>query len=293
MTAVVPFWGCMIPLRYPHIEMAARKVFANLDFELVEDLPFTCCPDPIYFKARSQLDWLTAAARNLAVAESSGLPLLTVCSGCTSTLKEVRFLLNENPDLLDKVNERLKKVDRVYEGRGMVEHAVVYLRDVYGYDRIRSTISNSLSGLKVAIHYGCHLLKPSQIMHVDDADYQEIMSDLVRLTGAVAVRHEEQLLCCGKGCLDDLIPARMTSDIFDSVKDAGADCLGLICPTCFSSFDVGQRIIERKLGKKHEVPVIYYFQLLGLAQGLTLKDVGLDQHRISVHKLFEPDRMMG
>lgn len=286
MTKVVPFWGCMIPLRYPHIEMATRKVFDALGLELVEDLPFTCCPDPIYFKARDEFEWLLIAARNLAVAEERGLPVITVCSGCTSTLKEARFLLNEDENLKDRVNDRLKKIDREYKGTVEVEHAVVYLRDTLGYDAVRATIQKPIANLRVAIHYGCHLLKPSQVMGVDDADYPAIMADLVALTGATPVRHEEQLLCCGRGCMDDLIPYQMTSDVFDSVKRAEADCLGLICPTCFSSFDLGQRIIERKLGKKHEIPVIYYFQLLGIAQGLTPEDVGLNQHRITFNGLF-------
>ncbi len=286
MTAVVPFWGCMIPLRYPHIERAARLVFNELGMELVEDLPFTCCPDPIFFKARDEFDWLTVAARNLALAEERGLPLLTVCSGCTSTLKEARYLLNEDEKLRSKVNARLSQVGREYQGTVQVDHAVVFIRDQLGYDAVEATITSPIENLNVAIHYGCHLLKPSQVMAVDDADYPSLMSELVSLTGATPVQHEEQLLCCGKGCIDDIVPYQMTSDIFDSVKSAEADCLGLICPTCFSSFDLGQKIIERKLGKKHEIPVIYYFQLLGLAQGMTPEDVGLDQHRIAFDGLL-------
>jgi heterodisulfide reductase subunit B len=276
----------MIPLRYPHIEMAIRKSFKNLGLEIVEGFPFTCCPDPIYFKARDEIKWLTIAARNLAIAEETGLPVLTVCSGCTSTLKEVRFKLNESDELKDTINAELKIINREYKGTVMVEHAVVYMRDTLGYDVVKATIKNPIENLRVAIHYGCHLLKPSQVMHVDDADYPGILTDLVAITGATPVRHQEQLLCCGKGCIDELIPYEMTSDIFDSVKESKADCLGLICPTCFSSFDLGQIIIARKLGKKHEIPVIYYFQLLGLAQGLSPEEVGLDQHRISLERIL-------
>ena len=286
MTAVVPFWGCMIPLRYPHIESAARQVFSKLGIDLVEDIPFTCCPDPIFFKARDEFEWLLIAARNLALAEERGLPLITICSGCTSTLKEARFLLNEDEALRSRINEQLGQVGREYQGSVQVEHAVVFIRDQLGYDTVKATITNPFENLKVAIHYGCHLLKPSQVMTVDDADYPSIMADLVSLTGATPVGHEQQLLCCGKGCIDDLIPLQMTSDIFESVKTVDADCLGLVCPTCFSSFDLGQKIIERKLGKKHDIPVIYYFQLLGLAQGMTSEEVGLDQHRIAFDGLL-------
>ena len=37
-----------------------------------------------------------------------------------------------------------------------------------GYEKIRESVVRPLEGLKVAIHYGCHLLKPSRIMKVDD-----------------------------------------------------------------------------------------------------------------------------
>ena len=69
---VIPFWGCMMPLKYPQMELAIRKTLPNLGIELVDIEGFTCCPDPIYFKARDKVKWLTIAARNLAVAEEAG-----------------------------------------------------------------------------------------------------------------------------------------------------------------------------------------------------------------------------
>ena len=48
---VIPFWGCMIALKYPQMEKAVRYSLENLGVELVEEPRFSCCPDPIYFKA--------------------------------------------------------------------------------------------------------------------------------------------------------------------------------------------------------------------------------------------------
>jgi len=283
----VPFWGCMIPLKYPQMELALRKTLPTIGIELVDVEGFTCCPDPIYFKARDKLQWLTIAARNLAVAEQKGLPVITMCSGCTSTLKEAKFLLDEDSDLKEKVNARLKRIGRRYEGRVTVKHAVTLIRDELGIERVAASVKNGLGGLKVAIHYGCHLLKPSQIMGVDDADYPSIMEELVEATGAIPVTHSQKLLCCGKGCMEADLPLQMVFDIFSSIEESGADCMGLICPTCFSSFDLGQIIIARQMKKEFDIPVIYYFQLLGLAQGLAPEAVGLHLHRVKVDKLME------
>jgi heterodisulfide reductase subunit B len=284
---VVPFWGCMMPLKYPQMELAIRRTFPGLGIELVEVEGFTCCPDPIYFKACDKVDWLTIAARNLAVAEATNLPLITMCSGCISTLKEAQFLMAEDAGLREEVNRRLKRVNREYHGRAQVKHAVVMIRDDLGLDVIVRSVKKPLTGLKVGIHYGCHLLKPSQIMHVDDPDYPSILDDFVTALGATPIEQKERLLCCGKGCMSDEIPLSMTESIFSAIEESGADCMGLICPTCFSSFDLGQIMLARKRGKEYNIPVIYLFQLIGLAQGLKPEDVGLHMHRVKVDKVLE------
>jgi len=40
------FLGCMIPLRHPQIELAARKSLAALGVKLNDIEGFTCCPEP-------------------------------------------------------------------------------------------------------------------------------------------------------------------------------------------------------------------------------------------------------
>jgi len=284
---VAPFWGCMIPVKYPQMELSVRKTMERIGVELIELDGFTCCPDPIYFKARNKIQWLTIAARNLCIAEEAGLDVITMCSGCTSTLQEARFILAEDEEIKNKVNEKLKKIGKEYKGKVNVKHIVVMLRDDIGIERIKKSIVRPLTGINVGIHYGCHLLKPSQIMHIDDADYPSLLENLVQALGATPLTHTEKLLCCGKGCMDDEMPLHMTYEIFDSMESVGADCMGLICPTCFNSFDMGQILISRKMNKEFDLPVIYFCQLLGLAQGLAPEEVGLHLHRIKIDKILD------
>ena len=287
---IIPFWGCMIPLKYPQMELAIRKTMPNLGIELVDIEGFTCCPDPIYFKAKDMRKWLVIAARNLAVAEEKELDIVTVCSGCTATLKEASYLLNEDEKLKKDINKELKKIGREYKGIVKVKHAIQLIRDDIGLEAVEKSVKRHLKNLNVAIHYGCHLLKPSQIMGVDDADYPSILENFTSILGATPINHQKKLLCCGKGCLDSEIPMNMVYDIFSSIEDAKGDCMGLICPTCFSSFDLGQVMIARTKGKEFNIPVIYFFQLLGLAQGYTPEEVGLHMHRVKVDALMEKIR---
>jgi heterodisulfide reductase subunit B len=161
----IPFFGCMMTTKYPWFEASVRKTVARVGMELVDVDGFTCCPDPIYFQARNKMDWYTVAARNLTLAEDLGHDIITTCSGCTATLSEVR----------------LKKIGREFKGSINVWHAVKVLRDDFGMDRIEATVKRPLEGLKVAVHYGCHLLKPSRVMRVDDPDHPTILENMWRI----------------------------------------------------------------------------------------------------------------
>jgi heterodisulfide reductase subunit B len=283
----IPFFGCMMTTKYPWFEAAARLSLANVGVELVDVEGFTCCPDPIYFQARDKMEWYTVAARNLSLAEDLGHDIVTTCSGCTATLSEVNLALKEDEGLREKVNGRLKKIGREFKGSIDVRHAVTILRDDFGYDRVAETVTRPLDGLRVAVHYGCHLLKPSRVMRVDDPDRPTILDRLIAATGAEPVSHEMTLLCCGRACITDSIPDTMVADILDTIKSHEADCMGLICPTCFDEFDLGQIVLGRKLGRTFNVPIVYYFQLLGIAQGMDPKEVGLHMHKVKVDRMFD------
>lgn len=273
------FPGCLIPVMYPGMEFAIRKTLFNLDIDVVDLEGASCCPDPIYFKSKDKLSWLSVAARNLSLAEDKGLEIFTNCSGCTASLSETFHHLAEDADLKAQVNERLKKIGREYKGTTRVRHIVALMRDIVGYERIRESIVRPLEGLKVAIHYGCHLLKPSHIMGVDDPDNPTVMEDLVRTLGGIPVRHSNWYLCCGKACQKEGVPMDMMHDLFSSVKKEDVDLLCVICPTCFNQFDFGQAKVAKQFDEELAIPPVYFFQLLAFAQGVPYDDLGFKRQR--------------
>jgi heterodisulfide reductase subunit B len=273
------FPGCLIPARHPAMEFAIRETLPKLGVEIVDLEGASCCPDPIYFKSKDKVAWLTVAARNLTLAEDLGLDIFTNCSGCTATLSETYHLLHDDDDLRDQVNERLGRIGREYKGTSRVRHIATLVRDEVGYDIVRESVVRPLEGLKVAIHYGCHLLKPSRIMNVDNPDNPEVMERLVEALGASPVRHRNWYLCCGKACQDDDIPNQMMHDLLATVNDEQADLLGMICPTCFGQFDHGQMKVAKLYEEDFHTPPIYYFQLLAFAQGVPLDKLGFERQR--------------
>ena len=283
------FPGCLIPARHPAMEFAIRETLPRLGIEVVDLEGASCCPDPIYFKSRDKLDWLALAARNLCLAEEKGLDLFTNCSGCTATLSETYHLLAEDEALREKVNGRLARIGKRYRGTSRVRHVATLLRDEVGFDAVEQTVSRPLEGLKIAIHYGCHLLKPSRIMQVDNPDDPKVMEDAVTAIGATPVRHRNWYLCCGKACQNEDVPMEMMHDLLSTVHDEQADILGMICPTCFGQFDHGQMKVSRRYHEDFATPPVYYFQLLAFAQGIPYDKLGFDRQRFKpeVLKRFE------
>lgn len=273
------FPGCLIPARHPAMEFAIRHTLSRLDIEVVDLEGTSCCPDPIYFKSKDKIAWLAVAARNLTLAEEKDLDVFTNCSGCTATLSETYHLL-QDPSLRARVNERLARIGREYRGTSRVRHIATLVRDDVGYDAIRFSVSRPLSGLKVAIHYGCHLLKPSRIMNVDDPNDPEVLEKLIEAVGATPVRHRNWYLCCGKASQKQSVPDNMMHDLLGTVNDAKADIMALICPTCYGQFDHGQMRVAKMFGEDRHTPPVYYFQLLAFAQGVPYEQLGFERQRL-------------
>lgn len=273
------FAGCTIPIMLPHLEAASRKVLPRLGIEAV-DLPFTCCPTTTV-REIDDTAWLTMAARNLAAAEAKGLDILTLCNGCTQSLKEARHLLGDNKRR-EAVNGRLAEIGMEYRGEATVSHFASVLYEMK--DRLPSLVSGRLAGVRVASHPGCHLIRPSEIMDFDDPERPTKYDELIEAIGAIPVDYPNKTLCCGFRLFEIDRPASATviMDKIEAMSLAGADLLTTGCPSCFQQFDRNQIIAQRADGRGVSLAVLFFTQLLGLALGFSAEEMGLGQHRVKV-----------
>ncbi|MHA1593696.1 MAG: CoB--CoM heterodisulfide reductase subunit B [Candidatus Baldrarchaeia archaeon] len=286
------FLGCMIPLRLPNLEYATRNVLAEFGVELVDMREATCCPDPIGIRNMDYLTWLAIAARNLAVADEMGLDILTLCNGCYETLKTAYVTLTEDAEMREKINEILAKANREFKGKAKVKHLLeVFYHDI-GLQKIREMVKRPLEGLKVAAHYGCHILRPSEILKFDDPENPRKLDELVEALGATPQQYEMKTLCCGAGLRNVMseYSIRMAREKLVRVKEAGADCMVVACPFCFIQYDMGQFEIRRLTKERFDIPVFYFSELLGYAIGLSPRELGLGMHRVKVDRVLKKIR---
>ncbi len=282
------FPGCLAPVMGRQFELSARKVAKKLGVELMDMKDFACCGFPI--RSVDQETALLLTARNLSVAEAAGLDICTICTGCASTLAEASKELMHNDRLREKVNEKLQKIGRAYEGDVKVKHFVRILYEDVGPEKIKSQVMKSLEGLKLASHYGCHYLKPSEVFDkFEDPEFPKTLDTLISVLGAETVEYEDKTQCCGGVILDvdDKIALALAQKKLDHVKAGGADAMVLMCPLCGSMYDRNQRVIERRFNVAYNLPVLFYTQILGLALGIDPKGLGLDMNRVRTSDLLK------
>ena len=281
------YLGCIIPVRGRNYELSTRKVAQRLGIEFVDIEAFACCGLPIRYIDRQTS--LLMAARNLSLAESLGLDICTPCSGCASMLTGANRVLKEDSALRKQVNDKLARVGHHYEGNVKVKHFARILYEDVGTEQIKAAVTSSLSGLKVAVHYGCHYLKPSLIYDgFDDPEHPRSLDELVAATGATPLAYEDKNQCCGLYTFG--VEAEIAYDIahakFEHVKAAGADAIILACPACAITYDHSQRSIATKFEAEYNLPVLFITQLIGLALGFEPAELGFDLNRVKTDELL-------
>ncbi len=276
------FLGCLIPNRYPGIEKATRLVLDRLGIQWSELKEASCCPAPGVFRSFDRITWLALASRNLALAEEKDTDLLTLCNGCFSSLSDANNILKNDGDLRNEVNSHLKKIGKEYHGTIEVRHIIEFLYRDIGAKNLSKLIEKSLE-LRCAVHYGCHLLKPTKDRKLGKAECPVFFDELVEATDATSVPYEGKTSCCGAGGgVRSAMPEtslKMTEYKLERMKKAGVDCIVNACPFCHLQYDAGQAELA-KAGKVYGLSVVHYSQLLGLALGYTPQEVGLHLNAI-------------
>lgn len=271
------FRGCIIPYRFNQYEKSARVILNHFGVEIVDVEGFTCCGSLMAESASEEL-FLTIAGRNLAVADESKLPILTLCGSCTATLNSVRNLLLKDLEKNKKINDILALIGRKFSGISKVKHISNFLLNDIGLEKIKENIVRDLSSLKVAVQTPCQIIRPpSESLEMETYDFVR----LVETCGVEVVDYEGGFRCCGSTLLPLNKPLALElgrSRIEEALK-AGADLLVIGCGNCASMFDVYQNVID--LPKK--LPVLFFTQLIGYALGYSIKELGMDRNYI-----FEP-----
>ncbi len=281
------FLGCTIPVRGTHYELATRKIASLLGIEFTDIEDFACCGFPV--KAFHTHTAFLLAARNLALAAQKNLSICTLCSSCTSTLTEVAKLLNSDSALRFRTNQELSSINLHIKNSIKVRHLARIIYEDVGIDKIKSNIKRPLSALRLAIHSGCHYLKPSGIFDAfDDPEIPRTVRSMVEAAGAKVIDYFEEKKCCGGATMgiNEQTGLEIARRKLDSLQRADVDALVVICPFCDIMYEANQRKIEQSFNATYELPILYFPQILGLAFGFDRRDLGFQFNTVKPDKVL-------
>ena len=283
------FTGCVVPIRYPGMEAATRYVANKLDIDLV-DVKFGCCPSPSGLKEVHFDAWLALAARNLCLTEEKGLDVMTLCAGCTNTLRETNHILSEDERKRLFVHDILERHGKTFKGSMKIFHmADVLARDEF-LDQLEASCVRPLNGLKIGTHYGCHYFRPAPLMQSEDPDPRyplpETMELILEALGAEVVPYNRQEFCCGAalsintGMSEQSLA--ITREKLGWMHEAGLNGLAVTCPTCFTQFDGGQVLLRRKEKSLNSFPVYHIAELVAWSLGCDPQNLNFASHKVPV-----------
>jgi len=277
--------GCVMQTEQYAYELSIRETFPLLDIELVDLKGFSCCGEPL--KSVNQMLTLSLSARNLAIAEAENLDVFAPCPLCHLAFSECKRVLDSDSEMKERVNKYLADEGLTYTGTSDIIHTVDLLHDVIGVEKIKKLVKKQLKDLKVATHYGCHLLRPSEIGRPVDSENPEKMENILQAIGAKPVDYPEKLDCCGALLTVNLPESALTKtgQKLQKVQEQGFDALIDVCPWCHRMYDSKQTKAGETVAAKLDVPVVYLTQLVGVSFGIKPEKLGFDLNLSPVDKL--------
>lgn len=285
MTTYSYFPGCSLEKMAISYHQSAKETTKAVGVELQELEDWNCCGATTYFHVDELLAY-TLVGRNLAMAEKAGHDLVAPCSACFKNAYFANKYLNEDEDLANHINYALAQDNLTLSGNLEVKHLLEVFADDVGYEALRESVSHPLNGLKVAPYYGCQVVRPKK--DHEDVENPRFFEDLMTAIGAEPVDFAYRLRCCG-GSL--LITSRRAAyqlilELLQNAKNSGADVIATSCPMCQTNLECYQMQINQEYGTDFKIPVLYFTQLIGLAQGIPTKKLGIGTEFVSADRIL-------
>jgi len=280
MTNVSYYPGCSLSGSAKEYGESTEAVLQLLDVKFRELDDWNCCGASSAHVASDELA-VALPARNLEIADKAGLDLVVPCAACYQRLKVAeKELLSGKP---------VEGISRKYQGNLKIKHLADFIWDDVGEKAISARVRKSLKGLKPVCYYGCLTVRPPRVTDARNPENPEAMDNIVKSLGADVKDWSYKTDCCGGSLVltrPDIV-GRLVRKLLDMAEEAGADCMVVGCPMCFSNLDSQQKKISLESGKKYQLPIIYISEIIGLAAAHPAVRKWLGRHVVDVRPLLQ------
>lgn len=280
------FPGCSLKGTGVAYEESLFTLFRLLDLPLAELDDWNCCGATSYMSIDERSAFLLSA-RNLKLAhQAEHRDLVAPCTACYLVLRKTQDYMERYPQIGREIaavagNGSLRVFQSV-----RVRHPLEVLYADVGLDRIRKQTVRQWRGGRVACYYGCQLVRPYAEA---DRDHDPLrMDELLRAAGVPTVEWPLKTRCCGgslTGTTHD-VGVFMNQILLQEAARKGAQAIATVCPLCQYNLDAFQLEIGRAMGRRLEMPILYFTQILGWALGGDADSLGF-RRSISGRKLIK------
>ena len=278
--------GCSLEAGSAAYDVSVRAVMDQLGLQLDELDDWNCCGATEYF-SQDELVATSVIARNLALVEPGHDQLVAPCAACYLNLKKTDHLMSEHADMKDKVGQALAAGGLKYDpGRVRIRHLLDVLYADVGEEAMKAKVVQPLTGLRIAPYYGCQIVRP--LNGFDDPEYPMKMDEMFTWLGAEVVDYPVKAHCCG-GHMTQISEDQafeLIRRLLQSAQDYKADVILCMCPMCQLNMDAYQGRVNSTFDTKFKLPIIFFTQLLGVALGIDMKNLGFGKELVAAEPVI-------
>lgn len=275
------FPGCSLEKMAVSYHMSAMETTRKLGITLHEIEDWNCCGATTYFYIDELLAY-TLSARNLAIAEKTGLDVVAPCSACYKNMYFTAAHLKKDADLAEHINFALEEDNLHFNGKINVKHLIeVFAKDV-GPEELKSKVTKALGGIRVAPYYGCQIVRPQK--EKENVEQPQFFEELLSAIGANPVNYPLKMRCCGGSLILSSRTAAlsMVRNLLQSAVDSQAAVIATACPMCQVNLECYQQQVNQEFGTNFSMPILYFTQLVGLAMGILPKKLGFGKEFVTL-----------
>ncbi len=297
--------GCSLESTAIDFNVSVRKLMEVLGITLEEIPDWNCCGTTPAHNVSKDMT-VDLSARNLFLAKKNGFDeILSPCVSCYCKLYEAANILNGvevahiNKDsrsekvILEKrgrIIEKFKGIGadkddkfnfRIYSIAEYLLNNNALVREKYLElkNSVKEPEKSILENMRPVCYYGCVLFRTDYVPRFDSMENPTAMERVLESADIRCRDFSFKTECCGAilSLTYKNIVLKLSKKILDTAIEAGANCIIVCCPLCQQNLDMRQRQINKLYKTNYKIPVYYISQVLGMALGLSYRDMMVDR----------------
>jgi heterodisulfide reductase subunit B2 len=278
--------GCSLEGTARDYADSIHELCAHLGVQLEEVPDWNCCGATAAHSINHQAS-IELAGRNLRQAAAlDSRDLLVPCPLCFNRLKTAAKTLQGEAAGHYRI-ELDSVVPRIWDLANFMAR-----EEMLG--KIASGVTRPLTGLKVVCYYGCMASRPPTMTDALDCENPQSLDRILSTLGATVLAWPFKTDCCGASLAlsrPDMVH-QLVGKLYDMAQRIGAQAIVVSCQMCQANLDLYQDKIEATWGRKFQLPVLYFSELIGLACRLPGVKAGLARHFVDPLPLLSGLRLL-